>query len=237
VEVGYKAGEAISKTLGSAPDEKDIATKVWPPLVAADGVVAGFKKKIHDDYDTHVKKEKSDYAADHTAWTNNVFRDRNGAMDTLYSGLLNGGAVSFSSESDISARFDAENPGYRGLGSGAAAYLDNYKDMMSKWRKYSEAFTAANNSQALESETNATSVTSMKDAIFSNAVYRKSMQARNQINLFASQEVSNMRLDIARQIDAGTKFALTLQRTRTDRHAAFERSVGTWKQTASSAQF
>jgi hypothetical protein len=67
--------------------------------------------------------------------------------------------------------------------------------------------------------------------------YRKAMQVRNQTNLFAAQEVSNLRLDIARQIDARTKFALTVQRTRTDRQAAFERSVGTWKQSVSSAQY
>jgi hypothetical protein len=236
VEIGSKAVEAIGKTLGDAPDEKDIATKVWPPLAIEDAAVAKFKKNIHDDYDAHVKKEKSDYEEDHKAWTNNVFKDRNGAMDTLYTGLLNGGALSFSSESGAASGFETENPGYRGLGSGIA-YLDDYKDMMSKWRRYSEAFIEANNSQALETETNAKSVTSMKDAIFSNSVYRKSMQVRNQVNLFASQEVSNIRLDIARQVDARTKFALTLQRTRTDRQAAFERSVGTWQQTVSSAQF
>jgi hypothetical protein len=237
VEIGYKAAEAIGKTLGSPPDEKDIATKVWPPLVAADGVVAGFKKKIHDDYDTHVKKEKSDYEEDHKAWSNTVFKDRDGGIDTLYRGLLDGGALSFSQESSgIAARFEADNPGYRGLGSDIA-YLDDYKDMMAKWRRYSEAFVAANNSQALETETDAKSVSSMKDAVFSNTMYRKSAQVRNQVNLFASQEVSNLRLDIARQVDARTKFALTLQRTRTDRRAAFERSVGTWRQTVSSAQF
>ncbi|MDR2779810.1 MAG: hypothetical protein LBB28_01655 [Synergistaceae bacterium] len=236
-EIGYKAAEAIIKVAGDAPDEKDIAVKVWPPLVLADGVVANFKKKIYDDYAAHVKKEKSDYAADHKAWTNNVYKDLSGGMDTLYKGLLDGGALSFSSGPDAAAMgFDAANPGYRGLG-GNIAYLDDYKDMMSEWRKYSEAFIEANNSQIRETETLVKSVTSMRDETFSQSAYRKSMQARNQTNLFAGQEVSNLRLDIARQIDARTKVALTLQRTRTDRQAAFERSVGTWTQTTPSARF
>jgi hypothetical protein len=88
------------------------------------------------------------------------------------------------------------------------------------------------------------SVASMKEASFAKDSgksemmrYRKSIQARNQMSLFAAQEVSSLRLDIARQIDARTKFALTVQRTRTDRQAAFERSVGMWRQSVQSAQY
>jgi hypothetical protein len=150
VEIGYKAYQAMSKIHPSAPDEKQIHTRVWPVLVGADATVAAFKKKIHDDYDALVKEEKKNYEADHKAWSNTIFKNLSGSINTLYNGLLDGGALSFSAAAGgVENNFDNLNPGYRKDG---VIYLDDYKDMMSKWQRYSEAFVEANNSQVRDIE-------------------------------------------------------------------------------------
>jgi hypothetical protein len=226
--------EGAISALRNPPASDWAGSLVWGTLTAEDGLFLLAKKSVYRTFAALVDKEKKDHTNDHKRWDNNIYSDLTTSMNALYDNLSDSGALSFSSNSDMESNFDRLNPGYRDN----IAYLDDYKTMMSGWQDYSVGFFDANRTQFDAISSRLSSIAKMKDASFGTGTYdstsadmknyRAALQVRNQTNLFAAQEVSNLRLDIARQIDSRVKFALTLQQTRTDRQAAFDRSVGAW---------
>ncbi|GHV45389.1 hypothetical protein FACS1894204_04400 [Synergistales bacterium] len=240
LKAAEKAYEAAMKT-GGVPADKRRGELVWAPLAAADTVMMGFKKTINDDYGSLFSKEKEHYEKDHKLWLGGIGFDLAGALfsdnelDSRYKDMASAGMVSFSSQVSFDVTFDEFNPGFNNNINYSAAY----QDMMTKIQKYALSLLKDNESQTrnmgiadglIKSPLSLIGV--LDAASLSVKQYREALQIRNRANLFAAQEVSKLRLGIATQLDADAKLALARQQIRTDRQAAFKRSVGTWSSSA-----
>jgi hypothetical protein len=58
--------------------------------------------------------------------------------------------------------------------------------------------------------------------------YRELIQAANQIQTMSNQQIAQTRIDVLRQTDEASRFALNEMQEKTDRQAAFEQAVRSW---------
>jgi hypothetical protein len=65
--------------------------------------------------------------------------------------------------------------------------------------------------------------------------YRAALQAANQADNYNNKALSRLRVDIMRQVEAETQFALYEQQERSGRVTAFERAVKSWTNVNSSS--
>lgn len=161
----------------------------------------------------------------------NIWNDITGELSGLQNLLSSAQSLSFGAVLDHE-KFTLVHPGYRDSGS-TQNYAQLYKDRMGAWQKYWEAAMKANN-MSVESIKNSQSLIKLlNDAAKSSEGQHQALQAANQISIYMAQQLSELRMDMQRQIDTQAKYALNEQQERADEQAAYETAIGTWqKQTA-----
>jgi P-type conjugative transfer protein TrbJ len=169
------------------------------------------------------------YELDHEALEEVVFNDWTAEAENLYAGLASSGALAFAS-SLTRDMFEAQNPGYRITPDGSYInFAQAYKDRIEEWQDYLHGVFEANNTQAAEIEDSQETIAELKRASLGAKGYRQVMQAGQQITVFVNQELSKLRVDLERQLEAETKYALNEQQEKADAAAAFEGAVKTWR--------
>lgn len=159
---------------------------------------------------------KSEYTDDHKVLADIVWKDVTAEVTAIYAALQAVDSLS-------------SNPGYRTpQGGQAIRFSEIYKNRVGDWQTYVLAAIAANKTQADDATSIQTTIKSLHDASLAAKGYRQLIQSRHQTANFMNQEMSKLRTDIQRQIDAETRIALNERQERMDWQAAFEQAVGTW---------
>jgi hypothetical protein len=136
------------------------------------------------------------------------------------------GGASFTADGgSFSAAFDELHRGYPAHGS-AGLYIDEYKKIARNWKNYTNAIAEVADDE--ESRVNETYnlIKDISKSSIETESYRQALQARNQANLLAVQQIVNVRLDIAREKDLLARDAMDQEQVLAERHAAFGRAVG-----------
>jgi hypothetical protein len=162
-----------------------------------------------------------EYENDHAALKDAVWKDVAPDVSAIYGALL-------------AAEKAFSDPGYRIPAAGETIRFSQiYKDRVGQWMTYALVAVAANNTQTGDAVSVQATIKSLHDASLaaggSGGGYRQLLQSRHQTANFMNQEISKLRTDIQRQIDAETRIALNERQERTDRQAAFEQAVSRWK--------
>jgi hypothetical protein len=158
-----------------------------------------------------------EYKKDHEALKDTVWKDITADVTAIYAAL----AVA---DSLFSV------PGYRTPQAEQTLHFSElYKDRVGDWQKYALAAIAANYTQTRDAVSVQDTIKSLHDASAAASGYRQLMQSRHQTANFMNQELSKLRTDIQRQIDAETRIALNERQERADAQAAFEQAVSAWK--------
>ncbi|MDR1944283.1 MAG: hypothetical protein LBQ19_05625 [Synergistaceae bacterium] len=189
---------------------------------------------VNDTYDLlqeTEKRDKENYALDHEALENGyiVWSDQTDAIRALYGKLSAAGALSFA-ETVSYEKFKEQNPGYRNApDDGYIDFSKAYKDRIGQFQRYAYGVVSANNDEAHRVVSSQTFIKKLNDASLAAGYYRKLSQASDQIANFTNQTVSNVRIDIQRQIESQTVFTLNARQERADAHASFKQAVTKWK--------
>ncbi|MCL2009400.1 MAG: hypothetical protein FWG71_02495 [Synergistaceae bacterium] len=222
------AGGPIGKAIGYWWGECLLYIGIW----AEDLIINGIKREELELFGKWYGEIKVNYKRDHEA-LEKITYSMEGKLQGLYAGLANAGAASFSSN-PVSV-FGGGNWTYRNTDP-AQLYIDDYKERSGKTLAYAEGFAAGASGETDDiAAFLKDAVSKMGQSALDSKGYREVLQARNRINLFSAQEAVNMRLDVTRQTDLMARQALDRQQRRTDRQAALERSLGSWKNTLSPA--
>jgi P-type conjugative transfer protein TrbJ len=200
-------------------------------MVAVDGAILARKNALEDLIAEIQEDDESRLAADHAALANPEGTDLASKLETLYGLLAEADAITFAAASDLDRLFAAQNPGYRPIAPGSYIdFADEYRSQTREWLDYAYGAIEANNSEALDMKNSLQGLDrQMFDSVMSAQGYLQVFQARNQIYAFVGQEISNLRVDVARQIETQAKTAALRQQRRTDRQTAFEQAVGEWR--------
>ncbi|MDR1649749.1 MAG: hypothetical protein LBR71_05765 [Synergistaceae bacterium] len=159
-----------------------------------------------------------EYKKDHETLKDVVWKDITAEVGAIYDALR-------SADNLFSV------PGYRTPPEGGETlrFSELYKDRVGQWQAYATAAIAANKTQTGDATSVQTTIKSLHDASLAAAGYRQLLQSRHQTANFMNQEISKLRMDIQRQIDAETQIALNERQERADWQAAFDQAVNRWK--------
>jgi hypothetical protein len=160
-----------------------------------------------------VTEVQPEYKKDHEALKDVVWKDITAEVAAVYAALQ-------AADSLFSV------PGYRTPQEGQTfRFSELYKNRVGQWQTYALAAITANNTQTSDAISVQTTIKSLHDASLAAAGYRQFLQSRHQTANFMNQEISKLRTDIQRQIDAETRIALNERQERADWQAAFEQAV------------
>jgi hypothetical protein len=176
-------------------------------------------KEENSDFETY----KKHYAQDHLPLVFTVWEDLTGETAELYKNLASNDvlALSFAAALDR-AKFDAQNPGYRN----AASYVDfeaEYKKRVQRRQNFALEAVKANNVEANASlKTRAPDMLKLNASSLAAQGYRQGLQAGGQTVNFMNQGLVLLRMDMLRQTEAETFYALDEMQEDSDGQAAFE---------------
>ncbi|MDR2176327.1 MAG: hypothetical protein LBO82_10395 [Synergistaceae bacterium] len=240
--------------MGRYPHYKDIDQRLAAIIAinTALGTDLGFLKDIRKSMESTLETEtamdvweEAQYQLDHGVLDDVVWRDISGDIKELYDGLssMQVAAFSFMNPAAAALSFSQQYPGYRKHQSGtyidfAQAYktrVDGNLILGGGLQGYLKGVLKANNSEFLAVQKAQEQIKKLKDASDNAGYYRQMWQAGDQIVNVVNQEISQLRIDIQRQLDAELRYALNEQQERADGQAAFEWAVQEW-QTQSSGK-
>jgi hypothetical protein len=206
-------------------------------IVAFDGALYGTKKSTWKKIEEWTGRMRSDYASDHVSMSEVVARSQLPKIMSIQAKMAVPGGASFAVYgSDFGARFNEIHPGYGGSGTGL--YMDDYKTTVRNWKNYAAAFKLASEAEETDVADLYGLIQSLESVQKGDKGYRQALQARNQTYAAAIQQVSNLRLDIARQIDLRSRRGLDKEQKDADLHVAFERAAtGGWTPSASGDEY
>lgn len=131
-------------------------------------------------------------------------------------------ALSFDSE-----KFDTRYPGYRSISD--IDYPTFYKNKTADWQSYYRAAMEANHLEAKRILDEQAFLNELHNAA-NNAVGQNQMiQAANQIAVYMAQQMTQLRLDLHRQIESQSTYMLDHKQNEVDEQVAWEEAVGTWR--------
>jgi hypothetical protein len=177
-----------------------------------------------------IKRDEENYEHDHETLEDVVWKSRAGSMSQMIRDLSTSGALSFAAELSRE-KFDAQNPGQWGTPRGGAIdFASDFKKRADDWQSYAYGALAANNGD-LELVLNAQSgnIHELQEASYETEYYRQILQAENQTINYTNQELAEVRLSIARQIELRKRVALLSRQEKTDEKSAFTQAVNNWK--------
>jgi hypothetical protein len=191
--------------------------------------------------DTEAEDIKN-YAADHAPLNpgDRAAVDLTAEIRGLYALLASADALSFMAEADYE-RFNEQSPGYRNAPDDS--YIDftgAYRDRIGRWQNYAYGVVEANNSEAwgiLDDQGLLATTAKLQAASLNAAGYRQLLQADGQTANLMNQALVKLRLDIQRQIEAETRFALNARQERIDARAAFKQAVREWRSQGSGGNY
>gem|GEM_PF-3763465 len=197
---------------------------VLAAIVGFDGAVAATAKSLRSSQKEWYEQIMSDYENDRRSLPGGVFHDLAPKYSGIRTDLSGAGGISYVQANALSAKFDEVNPGYRKTSD--SLYIDDYKKIAENWRQYMEAQnrtaqTEQNDFAALSETITALAKASLEDGVH----YTRSIEARAQVYAFGAQQTTNLRSDIARQIDMRAREALDREQREADLHAAFGRAT------------
>lgn len=130
--------------------------------------------------------------------------------------------LSFDSE-----KFNTRYPGYRT--EVETDYSTLYKDRVVDWQKYYLAALEVNQLEAKRIIDQQAFLGELHAAASSAVGQNQLIQAGNQIAVYMAQQMTQLRLDMQRQIESQSTYMLDHKQGEADDHSAFEAAVGTWK--------
>lgn len=138
--------------------------------------------------------------------------------------------LSFDSE-----KFDTRYPGYRKISD--IDYPAYYKTRVADWQRYYRAALEANHIEAKRILDEQLFLESLNTASANAEGQVQMLQAANQIAVYMAQQITQLRLDMQRQIESQATFMLNQQQSDTDERAAWEEAIGEWKTPAPGKSF
>jgi hypothetical protein len=191
-----------------------------------------------DQLENWASLENELYDLDHLGLSSKTFQDIE--LNALYSALSGAGALSFGWDA---AKFSAQNPGYRNVTGGAVIFSEEYSKRLAGLANYTKGMITANNSEARDIVNrhlpvmNELASSQLEAGKHMEAGYRELLEANNQIYNFGNNQATRMRSDAMRDIDGVAQYELNETQERSDRQAAFEPAVRSWKTTGASAGY
>jgi hypothetical protein len=185
----------------------------------------------YKEEDSADKAYNQHYARDHLPIVLSVWEDRTEETAALYKSLVSGDVASGGATSgDIlafsfvvsidQAKFDAQNPGYR------SAYFDfeeEYKKRAARLQNDALETLRGNEIQTnMSLKTRAPDMLKLNVSSLATLGYRQALQAGGQTINFMNQGLVLLRMDMLRQTEAETFFALDEMQADSDVQAAFE---------------
>jgi hypothetical protein len=163
------------------------------------------------------------YAKDHLPLVLTVWENLSDDTAALYKNLASNDVLALSfAESLDRAKFEAQNPTYA---SHAASYFDlgaDYKKRVQRRQDFALATLKANNTEANASlKTRAPDMLKLNVSSLAALGYRQGLQAGSQTANFMNQGFVLLRMDMQRQLEMETFFALDEMRENSDGRAAF----------------
>jgi hypothetical protein len=178
----------------------------------------------YKEEDSADKAYKEHYARDHLPLVLTVWEDLTGETAALYKNLASNDILALSFVASLNReKFEAQNPGYR---TSYTDYEAEYRKRVQRRRNFDLETVKANNTEA-----NASVNTRMPDMLKLNVSsiatlgYRQGLQAGNQTANFMNQGLVLLRMDMLRQTEAETFFALDEMQEDSDGQAAFEGGI------------
>ena len=192
-------------------------------IAVLDVVLRFTTEDIRNLYKDWYDEIRADYDNDHKSLPGGTFRD--GMRDKLMGMRLSLSLAGVSYPlGDISPKFEEVNPGYRS--ASADIYINDYKKIAGNWRQYVTSHAGAAKTERDDFATLEKTITDLADDSFDKAKgYTQAIEARAQTYAFAAQQTTNLRHDIARQVDIRARVALDRQQRRADLHSAFGRAA------------
>jgi hypothetical protein len=217
-------GAADAGNLGSGED----LVKANMGLVSSRYSSSVYAYLDYKEEDSADKAYKRRYARDHLPLVPGlatVWEDLSGETATLYRNLASADAASadilafsFVASFDL-AKFEAQNPGYR------TSYTDfeaAYKKRVQRRRNFDLETLKANNVEAKASvNTRMPDMLKLHLSSIATVGYRQGLQAGSQTANFMNQGIVLLRMDMQRQLEMETFFALDEMREDSDGRAAF----------------
>lgn len=125
-------------------------------------------------------------------------------------------------------KFQAKFPGF--CDSTQKNYAAYYKTLVENWQKYIRAALEVNHLEAKKIMDDQAFIEELKKATESSQGQHQALQAGNQIAIYMAQQLSQLRMDMQRQIELQAEYAGTVQQSSTDTHTAAKEAIGEWKE-------
>ncbi|MDR2176329.1 MAG: hypothetical protein LBO82_10405 [Synergistaceae bacterium] len=173
------------------------------------------------------KRLEQEYQADHAMLTDIVWTDRTFDIQSLYSQLAGAHAQSFAGSMNVT-EFRNFNPGYQTSPDAYLHFSQIYKDRMAEWNTYAKGVLDANEREAqsvMLFQAQKVGIAGLQNASENASGDLQLLQADNQIYNMGAQLTERLRIDVNRQTEARTRFALDERQEKTDEHAAFNQAV------------
>ncbi|MCL2010489.1 MAG: hypothetical protein FWG71_08085 [Synergistaceae bacterium] len=220
--IGWIIATAIWEPLQEeAFDSEVIALFVLPFLDIPNRIASDAVRKAWNAWQKDMEENR---VKEHADLSRRVYKD---GLGDKYGNMRNDlGGTSISYAGTPSAKFDEVNPGYRKTDGSYVDYVGDYKKIAENWANYVTAQNRAAQTEQNDFATLSKTITDLADASLQYAgYYNQAVEARAQTYAFAVQQTTNLRHDIARQIDVRARGALDSQQRRADLHAAFGRAT------------
>jgi|GEM_PF-4204904 len=157
----------------------------------------------------------------------NIWKDITGELTVLQNLLSSAKSLTFGASLDHE-KYTKQHPGYRESDK-TQDYSQLYKDRMDYWQKYWEAVFKANQMTVETIKDQQSLIQQLNEAAKSSVGQHQALQAANQIAIYMAQQLSELRMDMQRQMDSQAEFAMNEQQERVDEQAAMEAAIGTWE--------
>ncbi|GHV45391.1 hypothetical protein FACS1894204_04410 [Synergistales bacterium] len=225
-------GDSVNEKIITATEENAAA---WTDTyVALDGIlkaVTATRKTLNDE----AAWKHKNYTADHSSLFDIKVPVIVGPAKIFSDNLTPHVNHAVNSDKTLGPLIDRFAPGSRTI-SNPVRFSDIYETRVGAWRDYARNVLSADNfaardivdSQGIISDLNKASYAAGDSYLILNGGYAQLEQAGGQISNFLSQELSKLRVDVNRQIEAKAGFALNEQQERADMVMAFEQAVKTW---------
>lgn len=132
-------------------------------------------------------------------------------------------------------KFQAKFPGF--CDSTQKNYAAYYKTLVENWQQYIRAALEVNHLEAKKIMDDQAFIEELKKAAESSQGQHQALQAGNQIGIYMAQQLSQLRMDMQRQIELQAEYAGTVQQSSTDAHTAAKEAIGEWKELSKPQNF
>lgn len=156
-----------------------------------------------------------------------TWKDASKEVERLRNLLKSAESLTFSLSFDAE-KYDTRYPGYRSIAG--IDYPAFYKERAADWTKYYKAAMEVNHLEAKQIFEDQAFLKALHDASNSAVGQNQMLQAGNQIAVYMAQQMSQLRLDVSRQIESQNNFMMNSKQDETDEQAAMEAAIGTWKE-------